>query len=54
MIPPGGGFRFGAGTTACVRELFSGSTVMATGSVGWSVPPHDLAVLRVVPGASSC
>jgi hypothetical protein len=43
-------------TTACVRELFSDRivTTKATGSVSVSVAPHDLAVLRVVPGASTC
>ena len=47
---------FGADSSACVRELFSdvslgvsvgGVTVPALGS-------HDMAVLRVVPGAQTC
>jgi len=43
---------FGAGSHACVRDLFSGVAKMVTGSVEWSVTPHDMAMLRVVPGTS--
>jgi hypothetical protein len=41
-------------TSACVRELISGRTQQATGGVSWPVPPHDMAVFRVVPGATTC
>ena len=48
MPPPPG--------SVCVRELYSGrqSSVKASDGVSWAVAPHDLAVLRVVPGASTC
>ena len=49
------GGNIGDESACCVRELYSGATVAkATGGVSWSVAPHDLAVLRVVPGASTC
>ena len=45
----------GDGTTACVRELFSDAQLgLFTGNITLLVPSHDIAMLRVVPGASSC
>jgi hypothetical protein len=45
----------GPSTSACVRELFSNTQLgVVTGQVTVTVPPHDLALLRVVPGATSC
>ena len=44
----------GDDSKACVRELFSGKTSQVTGGVSWSVPAHDMAMFRVVPGASQC
>jgi alpha-galactosidase len=44
----------GEGTAACARELFSGRTMQVKGSVSWSVRPHDIAIVRVKPGATSC
>ena len=42
-------------TQACVRELYSGTSLgVVTGSVTYTVPPHDLAILKVFPGATSC
>ena len=42
-------------TSACVRELFSNSTLgVHVGGVTLDVAPHDLAMLRVVPGAATC
>ena len=45
---------FAGDTSACIRELFSGATKLATGGVEWVVPSHDLMVLRVVPNATVC
>ena len=47
---------FGDSTTACVEELFSGVSVKGgvTGGVTWNVASHDIAVVRVRPGASNC
>lgn len=42
---------FNSDTMACVTELFSGKTVTGKGGISWSVAPHDIAVIRVVPGA---
>lgn len=44
----------GDATTACVRELYSGTVVQATGKIDWSVAPHDMAVLRITPNATKC
>ena len=41
-------------TAACARELFSDKMMKVTGGVTWSVASHDIAVVRVSPGASSC
>lgn len=42
-------------TSACVRELYTNTSLgVHTGSVTVAVAPHDLAVLLVVPGASTC
>jgi hypothetical protein len=46
---------FGAATSACVKELFTGKSYgVVTGGLSVTVQPHDLAVLRVVPGATTC
>jgi hypothetical protein len=47
---------FGDSTTACVEELFSGVKVAGgvTGGMTWNVASHDIAVVRVRPGASDC
>ena len=45
---------FGDDTAACARELFSGRTMQVKGSVSWSVAPHDMAMVRIKPGATSC
>lgn len=47
---------FGASSSACVRELFN-NTALGVHVGGVTVPAlgsHDMAVLRVVPGATSC
>lgn len=46
----------GDATTFCARELFSDTALGSNlvGSVSLTVQSHDTAVLRVVPGASSC
>ncbi len=41
-------------TAACARELFSDRMMKVTGGVTWSVASHDIAIVRVRPGASSC
>jgi hypothetical protein len=42
-------------TAACVRELYTNTALgVNTGGITVTVAPHDIAVLRVVPGASSC
>ena len=47
---------FGDDSAACVRELFSGVElgVFVGGVTIPALGTHDMAVLRVVPGASSC
>jgi hypothetical protein len=46
---------FGATTSACVKELYSGTVLKAqVGGTAFTVAPHDIAVLRVTPNASSC
>jgi hypothetical protein len=44
----------GDSTAACARELFSDKVMKVTGGVTWTVSPHDIAIVRVSPGASSC
>jgi alpha-galactosidase len=45
----------GDGTAACVRELYNDTVLgVVTGGITVTVDPHDIAVLRVVPGAPSC
>jgi hypothetical protein len=45
----------GPTTSACVRELYSGTNYgVQVGGVTVPVPGRDIAVLRVVPGASQC
>lgn len=42
-------------TAACVRELYNGTAYgVVTGGLTVTVPENDLAVLRVVPGATTC
>ena len=46
---------FGAATSACVKEVLSGTVAKdQVGGTSFTVGPHDLAVFRVVPGATSC
>ena len=44
----------GDSTVACARELFSDKMMKVTGGVTWSVASHDIAIVRVSPGASTC
>jgi hypothetical protein len=46
----------GPTTTACVRELYTNTLIgtSITGGFSVTVAPHDLAVLKVFPGQSSC
>ena len=43
----------GGGTTFCVRSLWAPASTLGafTGSITLPVPPHDLAVLKLTPGA---
>jgi hypothetical protein len=46
---------FGAASSACVRELFSDAQLgVFVGGVTLPIDSHDMAVLRVVPGATTC
>jgi len=44
----------GDATSFCGTELFSGAKLPGAlvGGVSWSVPPHDIAVIRLTPGSS--
>ena len=45
----------GPSTSACARELFTNTALgVVTGSVTVTVAPHDFAMVKVVPGATSC
>ena len=45
----------GAATSACVKELFSGTVLKAqVGGTAFTVAAHDIAVLRVTPNAAAC
>ena len=47
---------FGPNSSACVRELFNGTSlgVQVGGVTVPAIGSHDMAVLKVVPGATSC